>query len=329
MESEKKNKPTPIFIFGLARSGTTLLQRILMAHPEIASTPEPWILLPFLYSRKQTGVLAEYSHNIAFLAISDFVDKFPNKEADFYKELEGFVSSLYAKHCVNKEKYFLDKTPMYYYIIPEIMKTFPDAKFVFLFRNPVQILSSVMNTWSKGGFDNLYRLRDMLFSGPKLLAEGFFMNKEKSISIRYDDLIREPDKTVKKVCDYLQVKFDKSLLTDFNNQKLKGMAVDPTGVKDYNKIDNRPLDKWKKTFHSRCKKRFVLNYLKSIDEATLKTLGYSKKELQKELLDIKVIKFCALKDIIALIKVKLIIRLKLNIFFRKKTNEWAKAKYLS
>ncbi|GMT45767.1 MAG: hypothetical protein IEMM0006_1599 [bacterium] len=328
MESGKNIKPTSVFIFGLPRSGTTLLQRILMANPEIASASEPWILLPFLYARKQTGILAEYSHNVAYLAINDFINNLPNKEVDYYKELEGFVSSLYAKYCINNEKYFLDKTPPYLYIIPEIIKTFPNAKFIFLFRNPVQILSSVMNTWGNGGFDTLYRWIDNLFSGPKLLAEGFLMSSGKSIGIRYEDLIREPDKTVKKLCDYLQLKFNKSMLSDFNNQELKGF-VDPTGIKNYNKIDNSPLDKWKKTFNSRCRKRFVINYIYSIDEATLRTLGYNKKELKKELLDIKAKRFCAIKDIVSLIKVKLILRFKLNIFFSKKYSEWAKGKYLS
>ena len=59
--SEKLNEIRPIFIFSLPRAGSTLVQRVLAAHDDIATTSEPWILLPFLFSTKEQGVYAEYS----------------------------------------------------------------------------------------------------------------------------------------------------------------------------------------------------------------------------------------------------------------------------
>ena len=38
---------SPIFLFSLPRSGSTLLQRVLMSHKDIASVAEPWLMLPF------------------------------------------------------------------------------------------------------------------------------------------------------------------------------------------------------------------------------------------------------------------------------------------
>jgi hypothetical protein len=43
-------RPTPIFLLLLPCSGSTLAQRILAAHEGIATTSEPWILLPYLYA---------------------------------------------------------------------------------------------------------------------------------------------------------------------------------------------------------------------------------------------------------------------------------------
>jgi hypothetical protein len=43
-------RPTPLFLLSLPRSGSTLAQRILAAHAGIATTSEPWILLPYLYA---------------------------------------------------------------------------------------------------------------------------------------------------------------------------------------------------------------------------------------------------------------------------------------
>jgi len=50
---------TPIFIFSLPRSGSTLMERILATHPAVGTASEPWILLPFLYTRIRDGVYAE------------------------------------------------------------------------------------------------------------------------------------------------------------------------------------------------------------------------------------------------------------------------------
>src|SRR5665213_3086127 len=52
----------PIFIFSISRSGSTLLQRVLAAHPEVATVSEPWLLLPFVYSMRTEGVIADYVH---------------------------------------------------------------------------------------------------------------------------------------------------------------------------------------------------------------------------------------------------------------------------
>jgi hypothetical protein len=43
-------RPTAIFLLSLPRSGSTLAQRILAAHEGIATTSEPWILLPYGYA---------------------------------------------------------------------------------------------------------------------------------------------------------------------------------------------------------------------------------------------------------------------------------------
>ena len=143
---------SPIFIFSLPRSGSTLLQRILMSHSQICSIAEPWILLPQFYMLKKNGTLSDYSSLTAYKAVTDFVENLPKKHKDYKNSLRDFVLDLYQKQCQNNERYFLDKTPRYYLIIDEIIDLFPDAKFIFLFRNPVHIYASSINTWGQWTF---------------------------------------------------------------------------------------------------------------------------------------------------------------------------------
>lgn len=183
---------SPIFLFSLPRSGSTLLQRVLMSHQDIASVAEPWILLPYINSIKLEGTLSDYSHITSSNAINDFINNLPNKDMDYYELLGDFLQSLYTKQCSKHEKYFLDKTPRYYNIIPEINKIYPNAKFIFLFRNPLHILSSIIETWCVGELDGLYIYHRDLYHGPKLLAEGYSILKNKAFSLQYEEFIKNP-----------------------------------------------------------------------------------------------------------------------------------------
>ncbi|MEM6338711.1 MAG: sulfotransferase [Pseudomonadota bacterium] len=286
----------PLFIFSLPRSGSTLLQRILMSHKDIASVAEPWLLLPLIYSLKQDGVLTEYVHVCSYKGLEDFIKNLPNKDNDYFKALSIFVNTLYEKQCRNNEIYFLDKTPRYYLIIPEIAKIFPNAKFIFLFRNPVQVMSSIIQTWSNGTLMKLYSYHRDLNYGPKALSEGFNLLKDKSYAIQYEEFLTQPKKYIHEICSYLQIDFDENMLNTFCEQDIKGRFGDPTGSKEYKSIEKKSLIKWKKTFNTKFRKKLVFDYINSIDDSVLTTQGYSKKGIIDEIENLKVTRKGSLQD---------------------------------
>ena len=67
----------PVFLFSLPRSGSTLVQRLIAGHPEVATTSEPWVLLPLLYTMRRPGAFTEYGHRTAVRAIDDFTGQLP------------------------------------------------------------------------------------------------------------------------------------------------------------------------------------------------------------------------------------------------------------
>jgi hypothetical protein len=318
-----------IFLFGLPRSGSTLLQRVLMSHSQIASVAEPWIMLPFSYAYKPQGVLSEYSHAVYSLAIKDFVRNLPNKEDDYYEALGNFASTLYRKQCANNEIYFLDKTPRYYLIIPEILKSFPNAKFIFLFRNPIHVMSSMMNTWSNGNFGRLYSYERDLNTGPKLLSDGYQLLGEKALAIQYEQFVSNPALHLDKMCEYLGIAMEEQMLGSFASQDTKGRMGDSTGVHEYNSISTKSLDKWKLTFATKYRKKVALNYIKNIENTDLLIQGYNKAALIKEIEDIPAKQSKFISDRIDVLYSLLIRYFKLNIFLNKATNKWARNKYLS
>jgi hypothetical protein len=320
---------SPIFIFSLPRAGSTLLQRILMSHSQIASVAEPWLMLPFCYAHKSKGVLTEYNHSWSSDALEDFISNLPNGENDYFKALNEFASALYQKQCVNNETYFLDKTPRYYFIIPEILKIFPDAKIIFLFRNPLQVMSSIIETWCDGNLRELYSFERDLNFGLEAISTGYELLKDRSYAIQYDEFVVDPEQCVREICDYLNLDFEEAMLSTFSLQDTKGRMGDPKGVNEYSSVTAGSLDKWKASFSTSYRKKVAFNYIDGVDEFTLKLQGYDKKKLLQEVqcLEGKHTRF--IRDRIDITYSMLVRRLKANIFFGKKIPKWAKDRFLS
>jgi hypothetical protein len=284
-----------IFIFSLPRSGSTLLQRILLTYPQIGGTAEPWILLPFIYLQKKKGVFSEFSHKLSSKAINDFIQFLPNQNYTYNDYLGRFIKQLYSDQLNKGEFYFLDKTPRYYLIIQEIFHLFPDAKFIFLFRNPLEILSSIITTWNNGRLRLNNHYID-LFTGPQKLAEGYNLLKNKSYALKYESLVNNPDKELKELFEYLGLDYDPEIIRDFTNTNLLGKMGDPIGQKVYNSISNSSLEKWKTTLNTNKRISFSKRYLDNIGKYVLETHGYDYDDLLKQLNSLKPTKTGYLSD---------------------------------
>lgn len=321
---------SPVFIFSLPRSGSTLVQRILMAHSGIASFAEPWFLLPLMNMDRDAGTLSRYSHLSTSQAFKEFVEHLPGGETFYQTALKDFCETIYAAHCQNGEMYFIDKTPRYFYIIPQIAEVFPDAKFIFIFRNPCHVYSSVLKTWGGGSFKRLYLRYNDLMDGPKLLAQGYEQYKSRSYAFQYEDFVREPEHYLKEMCDYLELEYEANMLDDFSKQDLVGKYGDPSGVKAYKTIEPKTLEKWKSTFNTGFRKAILKRYIGSMDEADLRIQGYEKKAILDEIdaLNSRVALRATLGDVMQYLKTMLIVRVKINLFFAR-NRKWSRDRYLS
>jgi len=143
---------SPIFLFSLPRSGSTLLQRILSTHPDISSKSELWFLLPHVEALKNKYTFSQYSNISLKTATGALLEQLPEGEGDYYQAIRELGDYLYGRLAKNNEKYVLDKTPRYYLIIEEIVKIYPDARFIFLFRNPLATAASVWNHLTETGW---------------------------------------------------------------------------------------------------------------------------------------------------------------------------------
>ena len=263
----------PIFLFSLPRSGSTLLQRILTTHSCITTTPEPWVLLPLL-SMRRDDVFADYGHATARRAIADFRSRLEGGEGGFDDELRRFVLRIYRRAAGSNATYFLDKTPRYHLIASEIIDLLPSARVVILWRNPLAIMASIIQTWGKGKW-NLYRYNVDFYRGLPLLVDLARQDQANVISIRYEDLVTRQKETLKRVCDHLDLNLDE---LDVSPPTLDGVVGDPTQTQ-YDSISSASLDKWKTVLANPLRKRSACAYLDWLGTDRLGIMGYAYDDL--------------------------------------------------
>ena len=316
----------PVFIFSLPRSGSTLIQRILSGHSEIATTAEPWVLLPLFYATRESGIVSEYNHHTSRRANVDFISQIG--EDNYHKALNDFVCDLYSTFSNDGERYFLDKTPRYYLIIEEIVKVFPEAKFIFLFRNPLHVLSSIVSTFSAGQLNRLYPYDIDLKEGVNCLTSGAKLLEGKAHCLKYEDLVDEPSVCIQKLCEFLEIPYDKSLGDDVFGRVVNGAMGDPVKKNVQRKIDKSSLSKWSRNCEGVYRRRVVKKYMELLNEDDLSYQGYSKEAILQDVDSLPAGMKGCFNDFLGYNLGRLISFFKLNIFLGRSSKKWANKRYL-
>ena len=266
-----------IFIISQPRAGSTLLQRILHGHPEIHTTAEPWVMLHPLYALKSQGISTDYDSSLASVALQDFLCSFPDGPEAYIEAIREMAGSLYNKVLEHSgKKYFVDKTPRYYHVIPELYRIFPEAKFVFLLRHPLAVLSSILNTWFLNDTKNLTApiYKDLL-EAPIRLLEGLRLLKEKAITVDYERLVRHPVPVVHRLCERIGVNFFPKMVEYGRIAEPKGRFGDPVGIFKHDQPVDCYIDKWIRNLNTSELQRFAKSYLVTIGRELLDHLGYA------------------------------------------------------
>jgi hypothetical protein len=270
----------PIFIFSASRSGSTLVQRIVAAHEGVSTAPEPWILLPHAYALRDRGVDAEYFQHLLATAIEDFWARLPDGEADYLEAMREFALGLYARAAEEGATHFVDKSPPYCLVAEEIMRIFPEGKFVFLWRNPLSVIASMIETW--GPWRPTFMTADLFVGIPRLVAARQ-ANPSRSHAIKFEDAASGDRETWVALMRYLEIEFDEDALTGFAEVDLEGRMGDPTGRKAYRALSSDPHEKWRATLANPVRREWCRRYLRFLGEQRLAAMGYDLRQLSDDL----------------------------------------------
>jgi tetratricopeptide (TPR) repeat protein len=207
--SSSTSKKKLIFIVGMPRSGTSLLEQIISNHPLIFGAGEVNTL-----------------HKL-------FLNLFSQKlnEHTLFERLDH-IRSMYMGHVslMTDKEIVTDKLPLNFLWLGYIKYIFPDAKIIHISRDPVATSFSIYKTlFSEGTLEFSYDQDDIisfyhLYQDIMNFWNGFIKND--MLSINYDELVNYPRDQTQVIFDYLNLSFDDRFLDIQNNKRSVVTASD-------------------------------------------------------------------------------------------------------
>jgi hypothetical protein len=255
---------------------------MIAVHPAVSTVSEPWLLLPLILSFRDDYVYSSIQQKFIVQAFNDFIKNIPEGKEAYYTAVRNFAIHLYTKAADSNSTFFIDKTPRYHLIAEEIIHMFPDSPIILLWRNPLAIVSSCINTWGKGRW-NVYRYRIDLFHGLATLIKFYKKNKKRIFSIQYEDLVDSPDEHLKLIFKYIGLPPNEADWEGYKKIFLSGMLGDKSS--EFNKNPSNPInsDKWRNTLSSPLRRIWSKRYLRWIGKDDLFEIGYDYDSILSEL----------------------------------------------
>jgi hypothetical protein len=271
----------PIFILSTQRAGSTLLQRILGSHESIGTTSEPSFLLPLLYSIRRDGASAEYDHADIAGGVRAFAETYlPNGLDDYLTGIHDLALRLYEEAAPGKQ-YFIDKTPRYVLVADDLLRMFPEGKFIFLFRNPLAVAASIIETWAEGKW-NLDPHSVDLFGGLAKLIATYEANQDRAALVRYEDVVADPREAAARLLAYLELPADDTVVERFSEIPMPNPGYWDPHADSYDGISREALAKWTRTMASPLRKAWCRRYLHWLGHDRLAVMGYRLDDLLAE-----------------------------------------------
>jgi Sulfotransferase family len=280
-----------IFLISQPRSGSSLLQQLILNSSEIDSSPEPWQMLSLIQTFKVQSNSRNKNPRHIVINYLNFLDSIDNGLIELKLDIKKLALKIYSKKK-SENNYFLDKTPRYYHIIDELYELFPKAKFVFLVRNPIAVFASILDYNFKGdchGFLSSEDRIDDLFLAPNKIMKA--VDKYSNhVLITYEEVVSAPNDTIKKLSKYLSIDFPSDVTYILRNEFKDSSSVDTKSLHNHNAPVNQYLDSWKNTLNTAQKRKLALDFLKKLKLNNDKYFQYNLDDIISEVRNHKLVK---------------------------------------
>jgi tetratricopeptide (TPR) repeat protein len=223
--------PDPVFLVGFPRSGTTLLDTILMGHPDAVVLEE----------ERALNVVDDAVGGLANLATMD-THAIGAAHARYFEEVAKIASLAPGQMLIDKSPLFLSKVPL-------IKRLFPQARFILALRHPCDVLLScfMSNFRLNRAMSNFLRIEDAAE-----LYDLSFRHWERANAlfavdhhtIVYERLIQGVEAEVRPLFDWLGLAWHEAALDHTRTAKARGLITTASYAQVVEPIYKRAAGRW-------------------------------------------------------------------------------------
>ncbi|HHT9109542.1 MAG TPA: sulfotransferase family protein [Candidatus Brocadiaceae bacterium] len=233
-----------IFVVGNSRSGTTMMGRILGNHKNIFTFHELHFFEQLWSINDKNHTLSPYAAKklaarLLCIQRDDYfkrikLNNFIHEANDIIHEIKGdvftstkvFEAFLYYETIKNNKNIPCDQTPRNVFYMGEILELYPNSKIINMIRDPRDVLLSQKRKWKrrflgakniplKESFRSWINYNPVTISklwNASIYAADKYSGNNRIISLRFEDLLKDPENYVRKICDFLEIPFYHTML---------------------------------------------------------------------------------------------------------------------
>lgn len=258
-----RRNPPMVFLLSAPRSGSTLLRVMLAGHPGLFCPPELH-LLPFNTLEAQGAALGySYLQEGLQRAVMELLQvKAEQAEAllSDWRQHQTTVPAVYDKlQQMAEGRLLVDKSPTYSLSLETLERAeqmFEGAKYIHLVRHPYAVIESFVH-------NRMYKIFDLEPDQPYRLAEQVWqacnqnirtfastLNADRHYTLRYEDLVVDPEPAMRGLCAFLDLPFDPAVLTPYEGRRMtdgvtaQSMAVDDPNFRQRSRIEAHLAKIW-------------------------------------------------------------------------------------
>lgn len=248
----------PIFVVGAQRSGTTLLASLLAAHPQLSSGPEAKVFEKLTRAQLEAATADDAWPRLAVGALARVrlsgervIDLFDLSEDTLFSYLEhrshtaaAMLAALFeADGRLPAGGRWVEKTPNHLEHLDTIMREFPDARIVRVLRDPRDVAASQAKVpWaSSSRLTNAWLWREFI----QRTRPQVDCHSKAILTVRYEDLLMDPETTMRRVCAHVSVPFEPAMLDPEAGANAVTTSVETWKAKNSSALDPSRAYAWR------------------------------------------------------------------------------------
>ncbi len=227
---------SPVFIVGFPRSGTTLLEQMLDAHPALQSMDER----PFF------NLLADQLADHGIYVPAD-LGKLDQLACDELRK--GYLIMACSKIERRWSSRLVDKNPLNMLWLPMIYRLFPNASFILALRHPADVLiSNYMQNYRASvlaaAAASMQGLAQAYVTAMECWLHHVEVFKPNVLVSRYEQLVADPAAQTRRIGEFLGLDDASALLNFDRHARAKGFIATPSYTQVIQPVNRKGLNRW-------------------------------------------------------------------------------------